>query len=65
MFKNIYTFINDESGQGTAEYLLILAAAVAIVLIFKKQVVNGIETLAGTVSKELEDAVPKIMGTSQ
>ena len=63
MFKNIYTFINDESGQGTAEYLLILAAAVAIVLIFKDKVVKGISQLAGTVSDNLNKSVTEIMST--
>jgi Flp pilus assembly pilin Flp len=63
MFKNLNTFINDESGQGTTEYLLILAAAIAIVLIFKEQILAGIRGLANTVSSELENAVPRIMST--
>ncbi|OGQ35528.1 MAG: hypothetical protein A3F16_02550 [Deltaproteobacteria bacterium RIFCSPHIGHO2_12_FULL_43_9] len=61
MFKNIYTFINDESGQGTAEYLLILAAAVAIVLIFKEKVVETIRGLAQKVGQGLDTTVDQLL----
>lgn len=63
MFKNLNTFIKDESGQGTTEYLLILAAAIAIVLIFKEQILTAIRGLAGEVSSKLNTSVKQIIST--
>lgn len=61
MFKNIYTFIDNESGQGTAEYLLILAAVIAIVVVFKDKVITALESLVGKVSDELNNNVKNLV----
>ncbi len=46
--KNAYTalknFMKDESGQGTAEYILLLVAVVMVAFIFKgkiKEIITG------------------------
>lgn len=61
MYKNIDSFLKDESGQGTAEYLLILAAAVAMVLAFKTPIINAIKTATGTVGERLGTAAKEIL----
>lgn len=45
----------DESGQGTAEYVLILVAVVAIGMLFK-------DKITGAVGSKMDDIKGKIMG---
>lgn len=61
MYKNIAHFLKDESGQGTAEYLLILAAAVAMVLAFKKPIIQAIKDATDTVGKGLGTAAENLL----
>ncbi|HLB58919.1 MAG TPA: Flp1 family type IVb pilin [Bdellovibrionota bacterium] len=63
MFHNFHEFLKDESGQGTAEYILILAAAVALVIVFKDKILTVIKGAAEQVGSKLNDAIPQIMDT--
>ena len=61
MFRNINNFLKDESGQGAVEYMLILAAAITIVLVFKSQIIEQVKALAEKVGTELNESVDKIL----
>lgn len=43
----------DESGQGTAEYVLILVAIVAIGMLFKKQITEAVGEAMGNVKTKI------------
>ena len=45
----------DESGQGTAEYILVLAALVGIAVLFKKKINEWFTTASGKVEGGLND----------
>ena len=52
MKKVINTFkrlINDESGQGATEYILLLVVVVAIAMIFREQIQSIVSTKVGEV----------------
>lgn len=48
---------NDESGQGSAEYILLLVVVVGIVMVFKDSILN-------TVNQKLEALNGDIMGVT-
>ncbi len=52
--KKIYqNFWSDESGQGTAEYVLLLVVAIAAVLVLKKPILDALKSKMDGVSAEM------------
>ena len=47
--KSIHEFWNEEEGMGTVEMVLIIAALVAIALLFRKAIIDFITTALGNV----------------
>ena len=56
--RNIKNFLNkfakDESGQGTAEYVLLLAIVVALVMLFKDRIRKAFEAQTSKVGESIE-----------
>ena len=48
----------DESGQGTAEYVLILVGVVALGMMFKKQIVSVVKNKMGDIGGKINDFNP-------
>ncbi len=48
----IKRFIQDESGAGVVELILIMVVLIGIVLIFKEQVTNLVNDIFKTITKE-------------
>lgn len=53
MFKLLRNFWKEESGMGTVEIVLIIAALVAVALIFKDAIINFVQ-----------DAIDNIFGSA-
>ena len=53
MFKLLRNFWKEESGMGTVEIVLIIAALVAVALIFKDAIINCVQ-----------DAIENIFGSA-
>ncbi len=49
-------FLKDESAQGATEYILLLVAVVAILVMFKKQILEVVSTLLGNLSGQINQA---------
>ena len=49
--------LNDEDGQSTTEYILMLAIVVMIIVKLKKQLGDQIQQVMGTVGNSMEEAV--------
>lgn len=47
--KSIYEFWNEEEGMGTVEMVLIIAALVAVALLFRNAIIEFITTALGNV----------------
>ena len=45
MLRNIKDFIRDEEGMGTVELILIIVVLISLVIIFKEQLVNLVESV--------------------
>lgn len=54
--KFLYTMWKDESAQGATEYILLLVAVVALVMIFKKQILSQIETVTTSLGTQINEA---------
>lgn len=55
--NRLQSFWKDESGQGTAEYVMLIMIVVAIVVIFKQKIKDAID-------KKMTDAAGQIGGFS-
>ncbi len=55
--NRLQSFWKDESGQGTAEYVMLIMIVVAIVFIFK-------DKIKGAIDKKMQDAAGQIDGFS-
>ena len=53
----IRSFKNDETGQSTTEYILILSVVVMIALKFKTTFSTQLNKIIGTVSTQIDSAV--------
>jgi Flp pilus assembly pilin Flp len=57
--RNIKNFLNkfakDESGQGTAEYVLLLAIVIALVAMFRNKIRTAFESQTNAVSSGISD----------
>ncbi len=51
------TLWNDESGQGTAEYVLLIAIVVGLIVIFKDKIM-------GTMRSKIDDVMGGIQGVT-
>jgi len=51
-------FWSDESGQGTAEYVLLIAIVVGLVIAFKKPIVDAMNKQIGEVTGKISDFNP-------
>lgn len=51
--KFVRNFWNDESAQGTAEYVLLLVVIVALVIAFRRQISGAFNDKLGTLSSEI------------
>lgn len=49
-----YDFWNDESGIGVVEVILILVVLVALVIIFKDQLTNLVNSIFGSINSKSE-----------
>lgn len=47
------TLIEDESGQGTAEYVLLLVGIIAVGFIFKDQITNIVSEKLGQIQGDI------------
>ncbi|MCB0348221.1 MAG: hypothetical protein KDD37_05265 [Bdellovibrionales bacterium] len=53
--KNFFKkLVKDESAQGATEYILLLVAVVAMVVIFKEQIKQQVDGLVGKLSSQIE-----------
>lgn len=50
-------FWNDESGQGTAEYVLLIAMVAGAFMIFKKPIIEWFSKNVTQVTSKLDEAV--------
>lgn len=50
--KNIWTGLEDESGMGVVEIVLIIIVLVSLVVIFKKQITSLVSTLVSKMSSQ-------------
>jgi Flp pilus assembly pilin Flp len=63
--KNIYSHSksllhklwNDESGQGTAEYVLLIAMVAGAFMVFKKPIMDWFNKSVGDVTGKLDNAL--------
>jgi Flp pilus assembly pilin Flp len=55
--KKMKQFWNDESGQSTTEYILILAAVVLIALKFKQNIGDRIKTATDRIGEKINEGV--------
>jgi Flp pilus assembly pilin Flp len=46
-------FWNDESGQGATEYILLLVVVVALAMVFKKQIMEIVQTKLAALSTDI------------
>jgi Flp pilus assembly pilin Flp len=53
------TFINDDRGQSTTEYILILAVVVMIAMKFKTLILGKVTGLVDQVGGQMDDFVSK------
>ena len=51
-WKQVCEFFNDESGIGVIEIILILVVLIGLVLIFKKQLTNLMESIFKEITKQ-------------
>ena len=51
--KHFKRFLQDESGQGTTEYILILVGVVALAVAFKDQIVSIVKEKTGKVGADI------------
>jgi Flp pilus assembly pilin Flp len=56
--KFFQKLIKDESAQGATEYILLLVAVVAMVVIFKDQIKSQVDNLVGKLSSQIEGFEP-------
>ena len=49
------TLWNDESGQGTAEYVLLLAIVAGVLIVFKDKIKEAINTKMDDVSSKMQE----------
>lgn len=50
--KGIKEFLRQEDGMGTVEIILIIVVLVGLVLIFKEQITNVVNSIFGKITKE-------------
>lgn len=55
-------FFDDESAQGTAEYIMLIAAVVAIFVIFRDQITNVFRAQVGSVTERFGSAIDSTQG---
>lgn len=58
--KIFQTFLNDETGQSTTEYILILAVVVMIALKFKTAIGDKIGQAAGTIGEKINTQINEL-----
>lgn len=54
--KQLKRLLNDETGQSTTEYILILAIVVMIAMKFKEQFQGRLLTIVGNVANDIDKA---------
>ncbi len=52
MMKNVKQFIREEDGMGTVEIILIIVVLVGVVLVFKDQITNIVDSLFAKITKQ-------------
>ncbi len=52
--NQISAFIKDESGLSTVEIILILVVLIALVLIFKDEMIDIVESIFKTINKNIK-----------
>ena len=62
MLKRIKNFVQDESGQTTTEYILILAVIVTIFMQFRKRLLKIVEKLFGGLDSATDAALEDVGG---
>lgn len=62
MMTKITTFVKDDSGQTTTEYILILAVIVTIFMQFRKKLLAIINKLFGGLDQATDEALSGING---
>ena len=56
LMKAFKKFLKDESAQGATEYILLLVAVVAILVLFKEQIMNQVRGLLTKLGGQIESA---------
>jgi Flp pilus assembly pilin Flp len=55
--KSTFTrFVKDESGQGSAEYILLIALVVAVIMMFGPRIKTAIEGKTGQLESQIQGA---------
>ncbi len=49
-------FVNDESGQGSAEYILLIALVVAVIMMFGPRIKEAISAKTGQLEGQIQNA---------
>ncbi len=52
-FNQLKAFMKDESGLSTVEIILILVVLIALVLIFKEEMIEIVENIFKTITKRI------------
>jgi len=55
MFNLMKKFWKDESAQGATEYILLLVAVVAILVLFRQQINQQVQSLLGNLGTKMND----------
>ena len=55
LYKEWIAFCNDESGLGVIEVVLILVVIIGLVLIFKKQITDLLESIFKEIEKQSKE----------
>ena len=61
MLSNLKSFVTklwkDESAQGATEYILLLVVVVAVLAIFRQQIMTKMEQLVGNVGSKIDEFI--------
>ncbi len=54
--SNFSKFVKDESGQGSAEYILLIALVVAVIMMFGPRIKTAISNKTGELEGQIQGA---------
>lgn len=57
--KNLRRFFKEEEGMGTVEIILIIVILIALVLIFKENIIAVVEKIVGQIDEDTDTVLGK------